>query len=136
VIRQALAAKLVSAVGSTVGNRIRPVVLAQSDARPAIVFRRATSGHDPPLEGGDDVPGPAFEVTSWADTYEDSVALAEAVRAALENEGRDTWAYSGGSVTVHSVTYLDEEDVFDERDDGSSKPIYGVAQTYEIIYED
>jgi hypothetical protein len=139
VIEEALAAKLVSAVGTSVGGpsdpRIRPDVLAQPDTFPAIVYRQTSAGQDPPISGKDDMPAPEFEITCWDRTRRGATTLARAVKTALEDEGRDTWAYSGGSVVVHSVTLLESETIYDDESQGSDKPIYGTAQTYEVIHE-
>lgn len=135
MIRQALADFLLSktAITDVVGQRVRPVFIAQSDTFPAIVYRRISAGHNPGIEGGDDTPSPQFQVTSWAETYGGAVSLNEIVRGQLENEGEATWP---GDVEVLSVTYIDEQDTFDENTEGGDKPLYGVQAVYEIMYRD
>lgn len=136
MIEEALAAKLVTSVGASCGNRIRPDVLAQPDTFPAIVYRQTSAGQDAPLSGRDDFPAPEFEITCWDRTRRGATTLARAVKAALEDVGKATWSYTGGSVVVHAVTLLESETIYDDESQGSDKPIYGTAQTYEVIHED
>lgn len=138
MIRQALADFLLSqaAVTAIVGQRVRPMFLAQTDTYPAITFRRITAGHEPPIAAADDTPAPRFEITSWARTYLGAISLSEVVRGVLENAGSYTETWGDDAVGVLAVTYLDEQDTFSEDVEGGDKPIYGVSTTYEIIYRD
>lgn len=140
MIRQALADFLLSqsAVTDLVAQRVRPMFLTQGDTYPAITFRRVAAGHDPSLSAADDIPSPRFEVISWARTYGGAVALSEAVRGVLENQGASDGSVTWGDdeLEVLSVTYIDESDTFDEDVEGGDKPIFGVQTTYEIAYRD
>jgi hypothetical protein len=114
------------------------VFVAQNDTFPAIAFRRINAGHDPPIAAGDDTPMPRFEITSWAETHREAVTLHEAVRAVLENEGASDGSVLWGDddVEVLAVTFLDEQDTWDENTEGGDKPHYGVQAVYEIMYRD
>lgn len=138
MIRQALADFLLSqgAITAIVGDRIRPLVLAQNDTLPGITFRRTAGGHDPPLSAADDTPSPRFEIVSWARTYGGAVSLSEVVRGVMENAGSYTETWGDDAVGVLAVTYIDEQDTFAEDVEGGDKPIYGVQTTYEVTYRD
>lgn len=140
MIRKALADFLLAepTITAVVGDRIRPLWFPGNGTFPAIVFRRINAGHNPVLEGGDNLPGPHFEITCWADTYGGAVDLNEIVRAALEDQGASDGSVTWGDddVEVLSVTYIDEQDTFDENTEGGDKPKYGVQTVYEIIYRD
>jgi hypothetical protein len=148
-IRQALRhflaqqAAITAHVGTGNATRIRPVVPRQGDGRePSISYARATAGHDAGMQGGDDLPSPRFSITSWAADIDKAVPLADAVREALVPTDPDddpypaVWGPEGSTVTVESVTFVDEEDVYDDEAGGEGEIRYGVRQLYEIQYRE
>ena len=141
-VRQALRAFLLAnaTISGLVGTRVRPVVLAQGTALPGISYRKATAGRRPAMRGDDDLPAPQFEITVWAADIDQAVAVANAVREAMETQGDtaggDVWPTPGDDVTVTSVTLLDEADTYDDETGGEGEIRFGVRQLYEICHEE
>lgn len=135
-IRRAVAAKLLSvpAVYAIAGARIRPLVLNQDDAFPAITFVLTQAGYEPGIDGYDELPSPQFEITCWALIHDDAAELADLVAAALEDEGESTWSPSSGNVTVTASTLLNMRDVMAENVEGGDKPVFGVALTFQFQF--
>lgn len=131
VAEQAIVARLeaVSGVTDLASTRIYPVKLPQSATLEAITYQRVSTrrGH---LMGTDD--GIAYtrvQVTSWAETYSEAKALAEAVRVALQR-------FSGtvGGLEVLDVMAEAELDLYG--DDESDSGVHAVAQDFTVIHRE
>lgn len=100
------AALLASEDVRAITRRVYPIISDDEGKFPYIVYRRA--GVDPTaVTKGRPVDVAVFDVWCYAEGYSQSVALAEAVREALDGKG-----YTAGDMTVRRFSLIDaSEDV-------------------------
>ncbi len=97
-------------VSALVAARIYPLWAPQKPTAPYVVYSRINTERLHHLSGSSALANPHFQFDVFAETFADMVAVAAALRAALDN-------YSGGMgspvLTVGSVMVVDERDTFE-----------------------
>lgn len=89
-----------SAVTDLIGTRIRPEVLDESEALPAITHSVISSQHETELEGAAGIRHTRLQVDCYAATKVQASAVAEQVRLAVLAGVRTTW----GGTFINDVT--------------------------------
>jgi Protein of unknown function (DUF3168). len=84
-ISDALAAD--AGVTALVADRISPVLKSQGQELPAITVTSVSAAPENALGGYDGTDGVRIQVSSWASTYAEALAVASASRAALQAAG-------------------------------------------------
>ncbi len=112
-------------VVAAVGQRIYPVFLPQGVKVPAATYRRAKTDTTLLLEE-EGLDSATMEIIVWDEDYLRAKKVAHAIRAALTAD-----IVTLGEVQVHSITWEDEEDVFDE--ESRAAGMLGVRAAFEII---
>ena len=119
VIEEALVALLEADAGvsALVGNRIYPIVIPDGASLPAIAYQRISGPRAETMDGPSGLAWPRFQITSVAETVSEAIALANAVRHALDG-------YSGTvlGVVIDSILILNESTAFNTSvaDEGES----------------
>lgn len=92
-----------AAVAAVVDDRIYPIVLPQGAMLPAIVYQRISGPRAETMQGPSGLAWPRFQFVSVGATFGDAMAVAVAVRQALDG-------YRGmvGGVTIHGILILNE----------------------------
>lgn len=118
--------KASSAITDIVQNRISPVVIPQSSALPALVYRRAGYDGAHTFTGAVKIPTVRIELTSWDDDYNGTKQLADELRKLLDG-------YSGqmGTMTAYFVQLTHEDDTYDTQLD-----LYGTRSVYDIAAQE
>ena len=97
--------------------RIRPGMLRQGDARPAITYYKISNVHENYIGGGVGLSHARVQVDCWADTHKEAETLADAARLRLT-------AFSGtsGGVVVDSSLLIEDSD-------GDEAPLFATDVT-------
>lgn len=121
-----------SAVTDIVGpHGVRPLAMNPADARPYATYSVTDRTYNPTIADGAAAHVNAeFEIGCYADTYADCVALAEAVRAALDSFDATV---EGIELTAFFDAETDVEQAFDEPA-GESRPFYLRVLTFSGLY--
>jgi len=110
VIEEALQKILVDdgGVGTLAANRIYNAVLPQGATVPAITWQRIATPRLRDLDGAEGSAQPRFQINCWGDEPSEPGALANAVRAALQD-------YEGTVLAVYikDIWVEDEGDLFE-----------------------
>lgn len=130
-IGEALYSKLSGTAGVTaiVGLRIYPMVLPALCEYPAVSFQKISDVPHHLMGSDSSLRSPRYQVDCWAETFSGVRALAEAVRAALQ-DATGTWGGAGGVVVQRA--FLDMEIEFAENPGDAT--VYRVSQDYIIWY--
>lgn len=122
VIEEALRTVLTGngTVSGLVGTRIYPLVLPQGVTLPAIAYQRISGVREHTHDKTGDLARPRFQWTCVATTYSSAKALANAVRAALDN-----YRATASTVVIEAIYVENEIDVFNESEDQGDST-YGV----------
>ncbi len=113
-------------VAALVSTRMYARKLPQNPTLPAVVYQRIDTRRLHDLDGPDGLPRPRMQVTCWAMTPTDAMALAAAVRVQLDGY-RGAW----GAMTIGSCLCVGERDL-DDPETGRS----AVAQDYMIQFRE
>lgn len=119
-----------SGITAVCGQRVFPVALPQSSARPALTFRRMPkSGHDQRLTSASGTSLATFRLMAWGDSYKSADTLGEAMRQAMQGFS-GTW----DTTRVDAVILVDDFDDFVDPKDGSDRGYFAVIHDYQIRY--
>ena len=108
-IEEALYAKLTgnAGVNAVVSGRVRPQLILQADAFPAIRYERLGGDQHDATEGALGIANAELVLECWAATYTAAKALRDLVRLALQaSGGRGSVAISGGAAVKIRRTHL------------------------------
>lgn len=111
------------------GERVYPLILPENCTFPALTYQRISTARDNTLDNAADTPHSRFQISCWAETQLEAVALENAVRAALVGftgladdtviqsctleDTRDTWEFEISSAGMYRRD-LDLEIWFEE----------------------
>jgi len=103
-------------------GRVYPGKLPQGATLPAVTYRKVSGPRIHDL----DVAYPRFQITAWAESYIEAVAVAFAIRGATQR-------YKGirDGVKIPQIVYLNEVDMIDPETGYYTRPV-----DVEIIYEE
>lgn len=90
-----------------IATKVFPVAIDKA-ILPYVAYRRVGIEHNPLKMGHTGADTAEIEINCYADTYERSIELAEAVRAALDYE-----QYRGEEMILRSCTMINASEVFD-----------------------
>jgi hypothetical protein len=95
-------------VAALVSTRIYPTFVPQGASMPAITYQRIVAVRDHVLDGTTEMVAATYQINCWAETYAETRALSDAVRAALDD-------YEGtvNSVVIQNIHLTDEDDLSD-----------------------
>lgn len=127
--QQIIAARLGAFAGLTalVGDRVYPDILADPPTYPSVTFQKVGGGSakgatsDPPLKHG------TFQVTAWAKSRVDALAISTQIRLALDRMRQVTV----GGVAVDDCFYQGDVDLFD-----FETRVYYTHNTFLMHYRD
>ncbi len=107
----ALRAFLISepAIAARVDTRVYPLMLPQRPRLPAITTTRVSAGGSHTTERRSDIDGPRIQIDSWAETYDEAFALADAIRDRL-----DGYRGPAGDVTIAGAFLADRRDFHED----------------------
>lgn len=119
-------------VTAKVGRRVRPLALAQDDARPYLTYHVTDGSPVATLEqpGDDDYRNAEFEVGIFADTYADVIDLSAAVTAALDQYGGTV-----SGVEFAPVMFDNQTDIEQATPEGAELPVYLRVVTFRALYK-
>jgi hypothetical protein len=120
------------AVAEIVGDRVYPVIAPASAAIPFVVWRRQAVQRESTLAGPSGVATVTLAVDMYATTYEGVRELADRCRVVLDGFGGEL----GNWISVRNVSLLSESDGFVQLAGGDLPPVYSVAQTYTILWQE
>ncbi len=110
-----------------------PVFAPEIAVAPYITYRRSSTQRERNMSGPTGQAKPQFEINCWATTYSGAIALAGAVRAAVD--GHD--GYMGDEVeTVGHAFVLDESDVFEPYLEVTQRLYYGRRLVIEVWHSE
>lgn len=120
--------------GASAQNRYRifPGQLPQGERRASIVYQEISSVGDHTNEGPSHLARPRYQITAWAETQDQAVALALLAKDRLDGyRGDITWGSNSpiDSVTVRGVFFDSSRDLFD-----ADAKLYGKASDYIIWF--
>ena len=133
-LEAAIVAKLKGDAGvkALVASRIYPNVAPKGARGGAyLVYQRISTPRVRSMDGPSGLASPRLQLTCYGPTYAKAMALAEAVRLAL-----DGYAGVTGGVTVQGVTVLDEGDIPDLAVESESIRAYGRRLDVQIWHEE
>ena len=118
-------------VSALVSTRVYAGVTPQGSAVPKISFSRIFTNRLQKLEGSSDLPATRYQISCFDDDMVGAIALADAVRGALND-------YSGatGAVTIQHASLVDETDLFNPSPEAHKKRTFGRALDFEIWYNE
>ena len=118
-------------VSALIGTRYFAGVVKRNADTPNIVWNRIFTNRLQHLEGSSDLPTARFQLSCFDNDMLGAVALADAVRGAIND-------FSGpmGSVTVQFITLVDETDLYNPSPSNRQKRTYGRALDFEISYNE
>lgn len=90
-----------------IATKVFPVAIDKA-ILPYVAYRRVRIEHNPLKTGHTGADTAEIEINCYADTYEKSIILAEAVRAALDYK-----QYGGEEMTLRSCTMINASEAFD-----------------------
>lgn len=106
-------------LAALVGSRVYPVRLPQAPTLPAVTYQRASTRFVGSHGGTDGLGVVRYQLTAFADTYEEASAVAEAVRLAIEG-----WSDpSGGVDRVQAAIPTNQVDLIDPETDRYMIPL-------------
>lgn len=114
-----------------VGERIYPAVRPQDTTLPAVTYYHSGSEREYGLTYSSGLVSAFVTIESWATTIASALAVAAAVRGAMDN-------YSGtsGTVVVDHVDLNGEQDVTESSADAEEFPVFGVSQDFNVWYQE
>ena len=114
-----------SDVSGLVGTRIYQHVAPQGTVQPLITFSRIGAQHESHMGGATGLANARIQVTSWDDTPEDAMTLAEHVRDALV-----PFKGSSGGAEISAVFLDGDSTDFEQLTAGRENFVYNVSQEY------
>jgi hypothetical protein len=120
-----------SGVAAIVGTKVYPVLAPASADLPFITWRRISVGRQQSLSGPVGMPTVSLSVDLFAETYEATRELADAVRLCL-----DGWGGTTNNVRVANVSLTNEADGFVTLAGGDLPPVYTVQMTFSILWQE
>lgn len=115
-------------VGTGTANdptRIYPVAIPQTRKMPLITYRVVSSDRIESVYSDPGMASVRFQITCWAQTYDDVKELAEQVRLALERYGSAVSGTQINGVTVYDIHMGSEVDLYEP-----TLEAFGVATDY------
>lgn len=108
-------------------ERMFPAYAPDSATLPYIVYRRASTNRGRNHSGPNTKATVTFEVTCWADSYDNAIDLANKVRVGIDGK-KGTW----GSSAIGYCFVMNETDVFEPSPELTQKQFYGRELTIEL----
>lgn len=103
------------APGSMVEGRIEPTVLPQKPILPSIVYQKIDGQRYHSHQGASGLASPRFQFRTWATTYAQAKAVANAIRTEIDGKSFEDYALDDGKkVNIQSILLEDEADDYDE----------------------
>jgi len=128
-IKTALAGS--ASLSALVSTRIRPLHVAQKEARPYVAYVVNDREDPSPTHDGPSIfTRITYDVACVADTYEQCAQMSDLVRARLGALD----GYVSGGVRVIWTRFQDETDIEQGMVPGAEKPLYMRSQTYRAMY--
>lgn len=128
-MEEALVARLVAALGATVGSRVSWFERQRSDALPALTLNPVSPGRDYDHAGADGLDFPRVQIDCWADRADTVQALRRAVRAEMETAA-DVSGVRFHPAFVENDTWIGA----DEQDSGL--PLFRVILDFQFYHEE
>ena len=117
-------------IAALVGDRVRPLSVAQLERRPFVVYSATGENRGMTLTGPAQHTKPSLEVTSYADSYDGCQQLADQVKSKLAGLSQDT---DHGNIRV--CIFEDESDIETAAPQGQEKPaVYVRTQFYRTLF--
>lgn len=88
---------------------------------PYIIYMNVSRTRERHMGGGSGLALARYQLDAWAASYTEARALADAVRAALDNVQDEDMGAAGSTVHVDSAVLDNENDVFGEPTDGGQR---------------
>lgn len=110
-------------------TRIRPIKASQSDALPLIVYERDALSNEDGISDLSNTWILEMTIRIYAETYDDAIAVAEAVRDCLHG-----WREGSSADQVMSCRLVSESDSPESVEPGSDAIMHGITQSYRIEY--
>jgi len=108
-----------------------PLTAPQGQALPIVIYKRTGTSRERTLANAIGLPVASFEINVYSLTYAEAKSISEEIRSAL-----DEYIGSNAGVVVERCTMTDESDHIDLPNDGQSKPIYIVALSFEVRFQE
>lgn len=115
-------------VSDIAADRIRRLIIDAKETTPFVQLQLIGLTPETVLNGGDPLHTALVEVSAWADDYDTARALAEALRAALDDRINESIA----EVQITQILQSDEEEQGVEL--AADRVLIRILQTYEIQY--
>ena len=112
-------------LAALVDDRIYPKILEQNCTLPAITYQRVSSERISAMGVDTDIVRARFQISAWAETYTEMVAVAEQIRLALQRYRITT------GTKIDDCFMLPEVDLFEEE-----IRTFQRAMDFEIIYRE
>lgn len=117
-------------VAAIVGDRIRPMNMAQDEEPPFITTSITREETLATLsDGAADYRPASFEIGVYAPTYKIVATLSEAIRALL-----DLYSETVSGVEFAPIMFDEESDIEQAVPEGQEKPVYVRVQTFKTLY--
>lgn len=113
------------------GGRVYPVISPTTATRPYAVYRRHSIQREQSFSGPIGHPKVFVDFSIYADTYEEAVDTADAVRRSLDGESGVV-----GGVFIQSVWLEDESDDYVQLAGSEMPPLYSVSMTFGVIWKE
>ncbi len=108
-----------------------PLTAPQGQALPIVIYKRTGTSRERTLANAIGLPVASFEINVYSLTYAEAKSLSEEIRSAL-----DEYVGTNAGVVVERSTMTDESDDINLPNDGQSKPIYIVALSFEVRFQE
>lgn len=128
-MEEALVARLVAALGGTVGNRVSWFERQRGDGLPALTLNPVSPGRSYAHDGPDELDGPRVQIDCWAARADTVQALRRAVRAEMETAA-DVAGVRFYPAFVENDTWIGA----DEQDSG--EPLFRVILDFQFYHEE
>ena len=113
-----------STVNTNTGGRIRVGLLKQADTYPAIVFTQIASENNRTKSGVNDTDIEHYQISVFAQTYDEAYTISDAVRSAIDGIGQQTVV----GVDIDGIMFTNEQSIpYNDKND-----LVQVAQDYQI----
>ena len=108
-----------------------PLTAPQGQALPIVIYKRTGTSRERTLANAIGLPVASFEINVYSLTYAEAKSLSEEIRSAL-----DEYVGTNAGVVVERSTMTDESDDIVLPNEGQSKPIYIVALSFEVRFQE
>ena len=124
-----------STVGAIMGDRIYPNLLPDEPEFPAVVYQEISTDSQEAIDGPADFAFSRLQLSCWAETKAEAVALAQAICTLLQGYKGDV-TVGDDTVTIRGILLEDRGDLFEPAPAVNERRRYGKRVDFMVSYSE